>query len=198
MTRPKLRGIVFDMDGTLLDSGLDFHAMRSEMGLSESVPILETLRQMPPAERQRCETILHRHEWAGADRAVPMPGVIDFLQTLDRRNIRRAVLTRNARELTLAVLSRLEMNFEIVLAREDGPAKPDPAVLLALCQQWGFAPHEVAMVGDYHYDVHVGRRAGTHTVLYTGGRDLSHFPWAAEADQLLHSFADAEKMLLDS
>jgi HAD superfamily hydrolase (TIGR01509 family) len=192
---PAPRGIVFDMDGTLLDSRLDFHAMRREMGLPLGVPILETLGTMPPAERRRCEEILHRHEWAGAERAVPMSGTVEFLKAIDRRGIPRAVLTRNARQLTLAVLARLEMNFEIVLTREDGPAKPDPTVLLGLCEKWGFAPDEVAMVGDYHYDIDAGRRAGTRTVLYTAGQDLSHFPWAAEADLLLHSFHDAERLL---
>jgi phosphoglycolate phosphatase len=124
-----------------------------------------------------------------------MPGAMEFLATLDRREIPRAVFTRNGRELTLSVLSRLKMNFEIVLTREDGPAKPDPAVLLALCRQWGLAPQEVAMIGDYHYDINAGRNAGTRTVLYTAGQDLCHFPWAAEADLLLHSFHDAEELL---
>jgi phosphoglycolate phosphatase len=195
MSYPPLRGIVFDMDGTLVDSALDFGAMRSEMGLADHVPILETFKHMPEAERLRCEEVLHRHEWAGADRAVPMPGAIEFLAALDRRKIPRAVLTRNGRKLTLSVLSRLEMNFEIVLTRDDGPAKPDPFVLLALCQQWGLDPQEVAMVGDYHYDINAGRNAGTRTVLYTAGQDLSHFPWASEADMLLHSFHDAEELL---
>src|SRR5262245_21685812 len=111
MPHPPLRGVVFDMDGTLVDSALDFKAMRSEMGFDDHVPILETLRHMPEAERIRCETILHRHEWAGADRAVPMPGALEFLAALDRRAIPRAIFTRNGRKLTLSVLSRLEMNF---------------------------------------------------------------------------------------
>jgi HAD superfamily hydrolase (TIGR01509 family) len=195
MPDSQLRGIVFDMDGTLIDSALDFSAMRSEMGLAENTPILESLLHMPLAQRLRCEEILHRHEWAGAHRAVPMPGAVEFLAALDQRQIPRAVLTRNGRELTLAVLSRLQMEFEIVLTRDDGPTKPNPAVLLALCETWGFAPAEVAMIGDFHYDIRAGSNAGTRTVLYTAGQDLSHFPWAAEADVLLHSFHEAEELL---
>ena len=190
-----LRGIVFDMDGTLLDSGLDFHAMRADMGLPENAPILESIRKMPAAERERCEEILHRHEWAGADRSLPMPGALEFLATLDRRKIPRAVLTRNRRDLTIAVLARLGMDFEVIHTREDGPAKPDPAVLLSICQAWALKPAEVAMIGDFHYDIDVGLNAGTQTVLYTGGRDMQEFPWAAEADLLLHSFEDAERLL---
>lgn len=190
-----LRGIVFDMDGTLLDSGLDFHAMRAEMGLPQNAPILESLKHMSAEDRERCEQILHEHEWAGADRSVPMPGVVEFLKVLDRRNIPRAVLTRNRRDLTLSVLDRLEMHFEVIHAREDGPAKPDPAVLLGICKKWNLQPAEVAMIGDFHYDIDVGRNAGTRTVLYTGGRDMQHFPWAAEADLQLHDFAEAERLL---
>ena len=193
---PSIRGIVFDMDGTLLDSGLDFHAMRAEMDLPENAPILESLKSMSAAERERCEEILHRHEWAGADRSMPMPGAMEFLETLDRRQIPRAVLTRNRRDLTLSVLARLGMDFEVIHAREDGPAKPDPAVLLSICESWGLKPAEVAMIGDFHYDIDVGRNAGTQTVLYTAGRDMQEFPWAAEANLLLHSFDAAERLLL--
>ena len=45
------------------------------------------------------------------------------------------------------------------------------------------------------YDINAGRNAGTRTVLYTAGQDLRHFPWASEADMLLHSFHDAEELL---
>lgn len=68
-------GIIFDMDGTLVDSGLDFAAMRREMGLPDGVPLLETLENLNAAESARCRAILHRHEEAGAERASVLPGV---------------------------------------------------------------------------------------------------------------------------
>ena len=66
-----LRGIIFDMDGTLVDSGLDFDAIRRDIGLPERHPILEGVEAIPAGpERERALEILHRHEHEGAVRAL--------------------------------------------------------------------------------------------------------------------------------
>lgn len=44
---PMPRGVIFDLDGTLVDSGLDFDSMRREMGLDPGTPILESLATLP-------------------------------------------------------------------------------------------------------------------------------------------------------
>src|SRR5687768_8031378 len=119
-------GIIFDLDGTLVDSALDFDLMRLEMGLPPGRPILESLAGLPGDDLARCQAILHRHELAGADRAVPLPGVVDFLVELQRRGLRRAIVTRNSRPMTLAMLAKLPVGSDPVITREDGPVKPDP------------------------------------------------------------------------
>jgi HAD superfamily hydrolase (TIGR01509 family) len=160
-------GIIFDLDGTLLDSGLDFDLMRLEMGLPAGRPILESLAGLAPADLARCNAILHRHELAGADRATPLPGVIDFLAELQRRGVRRAVVTRNSRPITLAMLAKLPVAFDPVITREDGPVKPDPWAIHTICQSWQVSPHRVVMIGDYWFDIACGRGAGARTVLYS-------------------------------
>ncbi len=191
-----LRGIVFDLDGTLVDSALDFRQMRREMGLSPDAPILEAIARLPDAQAQRCRAILDRHEQHGAARATLMPGAREFLQEVDRRGLHRAVLTRNARHLALAVLDRLQIPFELVLAREDAPAKPDPAALQMVCRHWQVEPDEVLMLGDFHFDIATGRAAGTRTALFTAGRTRAELPdWAAEADFFVSSFHEAAELL---
>ena len=168
-------GIIFDLDGTLLDSGLDFELMRAEMGLPPGQPILEALSGLPPAELPACNAILHQHELAGAERAVPLPGVVDFLLDLERRGIRRAVVTRNSRPITQAMLAKLPVSFDPVITREDGPIKPDPWAAETICRAWQVPPERVVMIGDYWFDIACGRGAGVRTVLYA--------PTPLEADE---------------
>ena len=84
MTFPPARGVIFDLDGTLVDSGLDFNAMRAEMGLPAGRPILEAIASLPSSRQRVCWEILHRHEFEGATRATPMPAVHDLLSLLSR------------------------------------------------------------------------------------------------------------------
>lgn len=187
MTLP-VAGLIFDLDGTLVDSALDFELMRREMGIPAGQPILEALDHFPESEALRCREILARHEWAGAERAVLMPGVTEFLQQLAPLGLHRALLTRNSRVVVERTLDRLGLDFEYVIAREDAPAKPDPTAILQICTTWQLDPLQVAMVGDYRFDLEAGRRAGTRTVLYTANRPLDTIPYLELADYLLPSF----------
>ncbi|MCH8830224.1 MAG: HAD family hydrolase, partial [Planctomycetes bacterium] len=163
----KLRGVIFDLDGTLVDSKLDFTAMRAEMELPRGEPILEALTAMPDGRRKReCLSILAVHERNGAEKATLMPGLRGFLAELTRRNILQGVLTRNSRQATDRMLNRLELRFSPVLTREDTAPKPDPAGLLTICEQWGVSPGETLFFGDFQFDLWAGRRAGISTVLY--------------------------------
>ena len=184
-------GIIFDLDGTLVESGLDFELMRSEMRLPSGVPLLETIAELPDADQRRCHEILHQHELAGAARAELMPGVGRFLGQLAERGLRRAIITRNSRSLTGPLLTRLGLDFDPVITRDDGPIKPDPASIWEICRIWGTASSRVVMLGDYRFDLEAGRRAGAKSVLYLGGRSIDRLPdWAGMADYVLASFLE--------
>jgi phosphoglycolate phosphatase len=188
---PAIDGIIFDLDGTLVESGLDFELMRAEMRLPSGMPLLETIAELPTDDRQRCHDILHQHELAGAARAELMPGVGLFLGQVAERGLRRAVITRNSRTLTVPLLARLGLDFDPVLTRDDGPIKPDPASIWEICRIWGTIPSRVVMLGDYRFDLEAGRRAGAKSVLYLGGRPRDRLPdWAEMADFVLASFLD--------
>ena len=66
-----------------------------------------------------------------------MPGVAELMDALKQRDIRRAVFTRNGRTATLRTLQRLQLTFDIVVARDDAPAKPDPMGIWKICESWG-------------------------------------------------------------
>ena len=68
---PGARGIIFDLDGTLVDSRLDFDAMRREMGLPVGVPILEGLANVPDGpERGIPSAVLTRNSRESAERTL--------------------------------------------------------------------------------------------------------------------------------
>lgn len=192
-----LDGILFDLDGTLLDSALDFDAMRREMGLPPGHPILEALVSLSDEERQRCEEILHRHELAGAERASLLPGVLDFLEHVKQLGLRRAIVTRNSRVVTQAMLAKLPIEFDPVITRDDGPVKPDPWAVQAVCRAWQTSPDRVVFIGDYWFDIACGKSAGTRTVLYSAGDrsvkrlERAGFPPDAGADFVLACFTEA-------
>jgi HAD superfamily hydrolase (TIGR01509 family) len=190
-----IRGVIFDLDGTLVDSALDFDLMRQEMRLEPGQPLLETLATLGEARAEECQEILQRHERAGADRATVIPGVEALLAELAARQIRTAVFTRNARPMALATLVRLGLYVDRVIAREDAPPKPDPAGIWKLCELWELDRREVAMVGDYAFDIEAGRRAGVWTVLYAGGRTHGEIAGYPPADFYLAAYEPADKWL---
>lgn len=186
----RLAGVIFDMDGTLVDSGLDFDQIRAEMGLGKG-PILETMATLPAERRRACEVILDRHEMAGAERATLLSGAVEWIERLDQEGIPRAIFTRNSRLIVDKTLARCKLEFKTVIAREDAPAKPDPAGIHLCCQEWGVVPADVLMVGDYLYDIQAGQRARARTALVTHGKnwhfaDSADYLWRDLLDGLAH------------
>ena len=71
--------LVFDLDGTLVDSGLDFDAMRVEMELPAATSILEAIEGMNEPRATHCRAILAQHEQRGVERSRLMHGVTELL-----------------------------------------------------------------------------------------------------------------------
>src|SRR5262249_28272726 len=132
-----VRGVIFDLDGTLIDSALDFDQMRADMEFAPGQFILETLEALPEGPRKvRCREILRAHDQRGALAATMVPGARELVDELARLGIPQAILTRNSRAMTELALRRLGLHFSQVLTREDAPPKPDPAGLVATCRAW--------------------------------------------------------------
>jgi HAD superfamily hydrolase (TIGR01509 family) len=164
--RPPPRAVIFDLDGTLTEPLLDFDAMRAEIGLPAG-PILEQLAHADAETRARADVILRRHELDAIARATLAEGCAEVLAHLAARAIPAAILTRNVREVVDAFTRAFGFSFAAVYTREDGPHKPSPAGVLALCQKMGFPPAETLVVGDYKFDILAGRAAGCATALVT-------------------------------
>ena len=156
--------VVFDLDGTLVTSELDFGAIKRDIGMGPE-PILEYMARVDEGERERAGAILDRHERRAAEVCGLVDGVPDVLAFLKADGIKTAMLTRNSRATVQTVLQRFDMRFDTVVAREDAPPKPSPEPVFLISRTLGVQPSRMLVVGDYIFDIESGRNAGARTVL---------------------------------
>ncbi|CAN6273978.1 unnamed protein product [Urochloa humidicola] len=178
-SRRPLRGVVFDMDGTLTVPVIDFPAMHREVLGGDkayaaaraaagggSFDILRCIEELAPDKQRHAYEVIARFEKEGLDRLQIMPGASELCEFLDAKQIRRGLITRNVKDAVDLFHQRFGMMFSPALSREFRPYKPDPAPLLHICSTWNIPPHEVIMVGDsLKDDVVCGKRAGAFTCL---------------------------------
>jgi HAD superfamily hydrolase (TIGR01509 family) len=166
---PRFDGVIFDMDGTLVRSPLDFAAIRSRLGVPPDHGVLEHIRALAPGDRRRAERTLLDMELAAARQARPAPYARQTLDAVRRAGLKTALLTRNARAVVRRILGRVAMRFDLTMSRDDGPIKPEPDGVLRACRELGIAPRRTACVGDYHYDMVAAAAAGAVGVLLADG-----------------------------
>jgi len=159
-----LKLVIFDLDGTLIESPLDFGAIRAEIGLPEGVPILEALEALSPPQRVRAERILDRHETEAVRTSRLMAGAPDLLAHLRSRGVKIALLTRNSRASVDAVASRHGLTFDTAVAREDHAPKPSPEGVRHLMTACSAGADETVLVGDFRFDIEAGTAAGVRTI----------------------------------
>jgi HAD superfamily hydrolase (TIGR01549 family) len=161
-----LRGIIFDMDGTLTKPNVDFAAIEREIGQKVGF-IIDYAERSSPEERSRALEILERHEAKAAIESELNDGVLEMLEVISRKKIKMALLTRNSRKSvdTVFYKHRLHVHFEIIVSREDTKPKPAPDPIYLISEKMNIHTDHLLMVGDYKYDIMCGKAAGTKTVL---------------------------------
>lgn len=160
---------IFDLDGTLTVPVHDFPAIRTALGMADSdSDILRFLDSLPEAESALRHARLIEIEYELADRTTAAPGAMRLLEQLQRRNARVGILTRNTREIALHTLGQIGLKGYFtaadILGRDEAEPKPHPEGIEKLLASWESSPHETVMVGDYLFDLQVGRAAGTATI----------------------------------
>jgi 2-phosphoglycolate phosphatase len=210
------RGVVFDLDGTLIDSGGDIVAAIShalEVNRRPAVPAATLLRFVGDGARMLCARaagLTDKHP--DLDRIVEsyvdyymehptvhtrwMPHARSVLDALQRYRI--AIATNKPRSTTELVLERLGVRslFAAIAAGGDFPqAKPSPQPILGLAKQLAIEPAELVMVGDGPQDVEAGRRAGCRTIGVEGGFLPLERLIAAQPDVLIASLAELPPIL---
>lgn len=188
------RAVLFDLDGTLLDTIADLadaaNLMLAELGrpvrsqdevhsfVGKGIPNLvrRCMTEGTGATEAEIETavaVFRRHYAVvnGARTAI-YPGVIETLQALRGRDIRLAVVTNKAEAFTLPLLERMGIatHFDTVVSGDTLPVKkPDPATVRLACERLGVAPTEALMIGDSANDALAAQGAGMPVLLVTYG-----------------------------
>ena len=215
MTRPLA---VFDIDGTLVDSRASIHRATVEaaraIGLPEpaydqvrqivGLSLHEALRTLAPAltDAELAEFVaafqasFRRMYEAGHEEPL-YPGVMAHLRRLRRDGWRLALATGQNRRGVARNLAR-EGWGELFLSShcaEDGPGKPDPAMLRAAMAACEAAPEATAMIGDTAHDIRMARAAGVHPLGVGWGFHTVEEQIAAGAVHVAADFADLEGAL---
>jgi len=180
------KGIVFDLDGTLIDSPLCFQSIRQELDIPDGHYILEYLELLPPPVKKEKLQRLQDIEVEAAQKAVPFPGVLHLLEDLNEREIPVGIFTRNCRVAALHVVDNFRMTINMVITRDDAPAKPDPSGLQKFLAQWNLEGENLLFVGDFRFDIECGKRAGVRTALFTNGGDVAE---DLEPDYIVHHYS---------
>jgi len=171
-----IQAVIFDLDGTITEPFFDFDSIREEMGLDkDSGPILETMEKMTQQQRQRAEQILYFHERRAVTESKLNPGAKQTLLSLRQAGIHIGVLTRNRRINALAIGQKHGLEFDAVVDRDDGPAKPDAFGVLQICELFGVKPEDTLLVGDYLFDMLCAKAAGAVAVLLTNNNRACEF-----------------------
>jgi HAD superfamily hydrolase (TIGR01549 family) len=174
MVLANVSAVLFDLDGTLIDSCLDFQVLRKNLACPADVDILSYLAALPTAQqRAEVEQTIHDFEMTGAALSVWMPGAEALLEAFARAGIATGIVTRNTRAAFDVCSKRLAIPPIDVITREDAPAKPDPTGLLNLAAKFSVLPENAIYVGDYIYDLQAARAAGMRSCLYDPHGDAS-------------------------
>lgn len=161
-----IEAVIFDLDGTLTEPLLDFSRIRAEMGISSpSADILGEISKMPPDRQQRAHQILFDHEQYAAQNSRLNDGADDVIARLKAMNLPIGLLTRNTMENARLVAQTHELEFDAMLDRHSGPAKPDGFGVRKLCETFGVLPANTLVVGDFLHDLLAATDAGAIAVL---------------------------------
>ena len=187
---------IFDLDGTLTIAVHDFDAIREELGIPEGQPIIKTLESLPLKESRNKKKKLQEIEEKLALNASPAPGVKKLLETLNTQNYFFGILTLNTREnawITLKALGLSEyFTKESVIGRWCAEPKPSPNGIKKLLNHWNVYANDALIVGDYLYDLQVGRAAEIATVHVDPS---GNFEWPELADISVCSLNELTEML---
>ncbi|KAI2795050.1 putative hydrolase [Penicillium oxalicum] len=176
---PTLKGIVFDVDGTLcLPQHHMFTEMRDALGIDKSIDILDHIRDLPTAEdRDAAIARIQAVERRAMLEQEPQPGLVKLMEYLQSRGLRRALCTRNFETPVQYLLQNHLPSHEFLpIITRDTPnvlPKPDPAGILHIAQEWGLTnrAENMIMVGDSLDDMTSGHEAGAATVLVVNERN---------------------------
>jgi len=208
--------VLFDLDGTLVDTLLDIAAAMNHVLAEFGCPIHPAkayrgfvghgvrelvTRALPATEGQPIDAaaaaFLAYYDAHLVDHTRPFPGIPALLQALAGRGTRLAILSNKPDAQTQRIATTLlhATPFEIVRGQREGvPAKPDPVAALEMAAALGLEPERCTFVGDSPVDIETARNAGMCCIAVTWGyadRDVLAVTWPRTLADTVAKLAEA-------
>ncbi len=184
-----IRGVIFDLDGTLVSSSLDFIQIRKAIGCPVA-DVLAHVDSLSDEERRQAMGTIESFEMQDALTSVPLEGAHECIGLLEKLGLPKAILTRNCQQATRHKLAHGRWQFDAILSRDDAPPKPSPEGLLTIAKQWQIPHHQLVYLGDYHYDVDAANHAGMISCLYAPDTTPDTTPDYSDRAQYVFSHLD--------
>ncbi len=194
-----LKAVIFDLDGTLINSAIPFKKMKSriiryleEAGVTPGLLNDEMLnfeitskavddlkgKGFPPHYIERAlnevSNIMNEVELESSDDASLIPRVPETLEALKKRGLKIGLMTRSCREYAEKILGRFDLRkyFDVIIARDDVEnPKPDPSHAIRLLELLDVSAEETLFVGDHWSDAECAERSGLKFVLFRREED---------------------------
>jgi len=187
-----LSTVLFDLDGTLLDTAPDFASainsllrdhQRQPLDYAAIRPVVsngsgalvtlcfditEEHSGFEPLRRE----LLTLYSQCLAQHSRPFTGITQLLDWLDREQLRWGIVTNKPRRYTDPLLERLGLSqrSHVTLCPDDVQQnKPDPESLLLACSRLSCSPEQTIYIGDHRRDIDAGKNAGMRTVVANYG-----------------------------
>lgn len=185
--REKIRAVMFDLDGTLLDTAPDFVAIVNTLLAEHNRPPLpeakiracvsngaralvtmafdidETYPSFPALRLRLLELYLDHL----AVFTKTFPGIDELLRKLAQHNIAWGIATNKPAIYTSAILLKLDLQpipASVICPEHVSNSKPDPESLFLAGEQIGCTPQQMIYIGDHQRDIECGKRAGSITI----------------------------------
>ena len=181
--------VLFDLDGTLIDSGaIILASMRhaAETVLERRIPdeklmaavggpgLVAQMRALDEEHAEELVRVYREHNEPLHEELQACVGVLDVLPELTRRGARLGIVTAKRHptvRLAFDVIPELERYFDVVVGAEDTERhKPHPDPILEALERLDAEPQDGAYVGDSPFDVQAAKAAGVRAVAVTWGR----------------------------
>ncbi|MCJ1273935.1 hypothetical protein MMC21_001728 [Puttea exsequens] len=202
---PALKGIVFDVDGTLCKpQSYMFKQMRDALSIPKSTDILDHIHSLPEPAQSNAHSAIRAIETAAMVEQEPQPGLDELISYLESRKSSIGWFSQEEEKglringtsgpVTHLLQTFLPgKTFAPIVTREFRPPKPEPHGILHIAQAWELQDEGdgLIMVGDSIDDMAAGYRAGCATVLLVcdGNEELKRHEytgtWIERLDELI-------------